>query len=58
MSKKFDLKDKLTDNISFKIDKTNIKDIEKSLKDSTEKKALKITVDMSHGGYVNQNYRY
>ena len=30
MSKKFDLKDKLTDNISFKIDKTNIKDIEKS----------------------------
>ena len=34
MSKKFSLKDKLTDNISFKIDKTNIKDIEKSLKDS------------------------
>lgn len=58
MSKKFSLKDKLTDNISFKIDKTNIKDIEKSLKDSTEKKALKITVDMSHGGYVNQNFRY
>lgn len=58
MSKKFDLKDKLTDNISFKIDKTNMKNIEKTLKDSTEKKALKITVDMSHGGYVNQNFRY
>lgn len=52
----------IIDNLSYKledisINKDKFKELNDSLADS-EKTALRITVDASHGGYINGNYRF